>query len=217
MQATMQAIPGTRAAMEVMAGRADEAGQIQPGLEQIFVEHKELVFLAAYRITGNASDAEDVLQTVFLRLLRQERPPEIQFAKAYMHRAAVHAALDQLRRRKETQSLALEEEANLPEMASPGGGHEPGELEDWLRHALALLNPKWAEMFALRFVEGHSNREIARMMNTSAAIVAVTLHRARTQLQKEFKAPRPAAKSRAAKSTQAKITTSSEFTSGGRR
>ena len=39
-------------------------------LEQIYLEHKDLVFRAAYRVTGNLSDAEDVLQTVFLRLVR---------------------------------------------------------------------------------------------------------------------------------------------------
>ena len=46
-------------------------------LEQIFLEHKDLVFRAAYRITGNAGDAEDVLQTVFLRLLRHQDAGEI--------------------------------------------------------------------------------------------------------------------------------------------
>ena len=43
------------------------------GLEQVFLQHRELVFRAAYRVTGNASDAEDVLQTVFLRLVRQDK------------------------------------------------------------------------------------------------------------------------------------------------
>src|ERR1019366_1471223 len=41
-------------------------------LDLIF-RHHSTVFRAAYRVTGNASDAEDVLQTVFMRLLR--RPP----------------------------------------------------------------------------------------------------------------------------------------------
>ena len=38
-------------------------------LEVIFKEHHGMVFRAAYRVTGNAGDAEDVLQTVFLRLV----------------------------------------------------------------------------------------------------------------------------------------------------
>jgi DNA-directed RNA polymerase specialized sigma24 family protein len=43
-------------------------------------------------------------------------------------------------------------------------------------------------MFVLRFIEDYSNREIAGMMNTSPAVVAVILHRTRTQLKKDFKA-----------------------------
>ena len=38
------------------------------GLEQLFRAHQSLVLKAAYRVTGRMSDAEDVLQTVFLRL-----------------------------------------------------------------------------------------------------------------------------------------------------
>jgi RNA polymerase sigma-70 factor (ECF subfamily) len=42
-------------------------------------------------------------------------------------------------------------------------------------------------MFVLRFIEDYSNREIAGLMNTSPAVVAVVLHRTRTQLKKDFK------------------------------
>ena len=55
-----------------------------------------------------------------------------------------------------------------------------------LRLALATLGGRTAEMFALRFVEGHSNGEIAEMFGVSSLVVGVTLHRARKQLQKEI-------------------------------
>jgi hypothetical protein len=45
--------------------------------EQIFREHSQLVYRTAYGATGNAEDAEDVLQTIFLRLLRNELPPNL--------------------------------------------------------------------------------------------------------------------------------------------
>ena len=61
------------------------------------------------------------------------------------------------------------------------------ELRDWLRQALARLNPRWAEMFVLRFVEDLSNPEIAGLMKTSPAVVAVVLHRTRALLKKDFK------------------------------
>jgi RNA polymerase sigma-70 factor, ECF subfamily len=171
-----------QANMAVMAGE-----RYRPGLEQIFLEHKDLVFRAAYRVTGNSSDAEDVLQTVFLRLVRLEQFPEITNLPGYLHRSAVNASLDLLRGRKDAQTLSLDEDPNQAEAVSTDHGPHSAELRDWLRHALARLNPRWAEMFVLRFIEDYSNREIAALMKTSPAVVAVVLHRTRALLKKDFK------------------------------
>jgi RNA polymerase sigma-70 factor (ECF subfamily) len=182
MQATMQ-IAHPLASSQNQSG----ADQIREGLEQIFAENKDLVYRAAYRITGNGNDAEDVLQTVFLRMLRQEKPPEIRHVRAYLHRAAVNSALDLLRSRKDNQNVPLEEEdAGQIGVADGMNGVETGELRAWLRRALTRINPKWAEMFLLRYVEDYSNREIAGMMKTSSAVVAVVLHRTRALLRKDY-------------------------------
>lgn len=179
MQATMHI---TQAGMAAMA-----TSEQQPGLERVFKQHKDLVFRAAYRVTGNATDAEDVLQTVFLRLARQSTLPEIGNLPGYLHRSAVNASLDILRSRKDSRTLSLDEESNHVEPVSHGDAHLGAEVREWLRQALARLNPRWAEMFVLRFVEELNNRDIARMMNTSPAVVAVVLHRTRTQLKKDYK------------------------------
>src|SRR5438105_12140731 len=64
-------------------------------LERAFRAHHRLVFRTAYRITGNAGDAEDVLQTVFLRLLRRSRSASpLESPESYLRRAAINAALD---------------------------------------------------------------------------------------------------------------------------
>src|SRR5437667_10856411 len=70
-------------------------------IDEMFRRHHGLVYRAAYRITGNAEDAEDVLQTLFLRLLRRERPLDFQAnPQGYLHRAAVNIALDVIKLRK---------------------------------------------------------------------------------------------------------------------
>lgn len=178
-------------ALAVMVGE-----ETRPGLEQVFLKHRDLVFRAAYRITGNASDAEDVLQTVFLRLMRQENMAAVTNLSGYLHRSAVNAALDVLRRRKEAQTISLDGEPNQAHAVSLDTAGRVTELRDWLRQALARLNPRWAEMFVLRFVEDFSNREIAGMMKTSPAVVAVVLHRTRAQLKKDFKSLMKARESR---------------------
>jgi RNA polymerase sigma-70 factor (ECF subfamily) len=186
MQATMEIAQANMGAM--VAGGSDIAQPIS-GLEQVFIDHKDLVFKTAYRVTGNANDAEDILQSVFLKLLRQPQLPEIRSMRAYLHRAAINAALDLLRLRKDTQSLSLSEDENSGSIQPASKDlRESDEIRDWLRHALTRLNPKWAEMFVLRFIEDYSNREIATLLKTSSAVVAVVLHRTRAQLKKDFTA-----------------------------
>ena len=153
------------------------------GLEQLFRDHHSLVFRAAYRVTGNAGDAEDVLQTVFLRLAG--RDPEalpLDNQDSYLRRAAINAALDIVRRRQRSRESSDE---GLPERSQP----EPDgqELRDCLRHALARLAPREAEVFTLRFLEGYSNTEIAQMLRLSRVSVAVIVHRARHRLQQEIR------------------------------
>src|SRR5262249_61993238 len=69
-------------------------------IEKAFLENHEMVYKAAFRITGNASDAEDVLQTLFLRLVRREWLRDARCGwPAYLHRAALTIALDLVRTR----------------------------------------------------------------------------------------------------------------------
>jgi RNA polymerase sigma-70 factor, ECF subfamily len=178
-QATMQISQATMAAIM--------GEKVRPGLEQVFLSHKDLIFRAAYRITGNASDAEDVLQTVFLRLVRQEDISAIKNLPGYLHRSAVNAALDLLRSRKDSQTISLDADPQQEQAVSIDTAARVTELRDWLRQALARLNPRWAEMFVLRFVEDLNNCEIAGLMKTSPAVVAVVLHRTRALLKKDFK------------------------------
>jgi len=150
-------------------------------LDAIFEAHHGLVFRTAYRITGNAADAEDVLQTVFLRLLRREQTAgALENAESYLRRAAINVALDAVRAGKVKRAVPIEE---VPE---PRASEEPRELKAALIRALALLSPREAEVFALRFFEDLSNKEIARALGISQVHVAVVLHRARTGIRAEL-------------------------------
>src|SRR5215475_6081582 len=71
--------------------------------ERLFHEHHGLVYRTAYRITGSAEDAEDVLQTLFVRLLRRSEALDLEGnPRGYLHRAAVNIALDIIRLRRRT-------------------------------------------------------------------------------------------------------------------
>jgi RNA polymerase sigma factor (sigma-70 family) len=156
-------------------------------LSELFGEHHKRVLIAAYRITGSMADAEDVAQSVFLRLAASNEP--MTNAASYLYRAAINGALDSLRRRKTASTEPLEGALGI---ASAGPGSSPEmqasnrELGNILRAAIAELSPRAAEMFTLRYLEELGNREIATLMGTSQAVVAVTLHNARFRLKKRL-------------------------------
>jgi len=164
------------------------------GLEKVFLEHHGRVFRAAYRITGNAYDAEDVLQNVFLRLARRgDEAVPVANLPSYLYRSAINAALDVVRERHDQARVPFEDaEAHAIVSGSPLAERiqESAEIASWLRHALARLTPHAAEMFALRYLEDQDNKDIARMLGVSRVTVAVTLHRTRRRLEREFRAMR---------------------------
>ena len=154
-------------------------------LDSVFREHHQAVFRAAFRVTGSVADAEDVLQTVFLNVLRRASRNDDQTIRLgdqperFLARAAINAAIDMLRRRKPAADADIE-----PVSAAEHEDHVwRRELRTRLRGALAQLAPRSAEMVALRYFEGYGNVEIAAALNTTASTVAVTLHRARQHLK----------------------------------
>ena len=161
-----------------------------PDLEQIYREHHRRVIQAAYRITGNAQDAEDVLQTVFMRLVRREGGSPLSDSLGnYLHRAAINAALDVVRSRRSARATALE--GVEPTLAAadddaPDKVQGGSELKEQIRLALGHMSAKAAEIFALRYFEGYGNHEIAKMLGTSRSTVNVILHRTREKLRKEI-------------------------------
>jgi RNA polymerase sigma factor (sigma-70 family) len=158
-------------------------------LSDLFATHHRRVLMAAYRITGSMADAEDVAQSVFLRLTASDELA-VNNAGSYLYRAAINGALDLLRRRS---SAATEPLDSASAVASLARGSRPeaevatGQMLDWLRIALGELSPRAAEMFTLRYVEELDNREIAALMHTSQAVVAVTLHQVRSKLKKRLR------------------------------
>jgi len=169
-------------------GNSESFGSVS--LEQLFTQHHARVFRTAYRVTGSTADAEDVLQTVFLRLARgSEAAGALENPEGYFSRAAINASLDLLRSRKRARAVAIDDvEGGTPFVTrqNPETGHADRELRELIRTAVSRLGPTAGQMFAMRYFEGHSNNEIASLMNTSPLVVGVTLHRARARLRKEI-------------------------------
>ena len=150
--------------------------------ERLFREHSEFIFRTAYRITGCSEDAEDVVQTLFVQLMRRELPAEfLKNSKAYLYRSAVNISLNLIRSRKRNQ--CVEDPSELEDASTTEETRGQREIRQRLRIAMAELHPKAAEILLLRHVHGYTDAEIAKLLGTSRGTVAVSLFRSRRRLR----------------------------------
>ena len=172
--------------MRAVSPRLDEyielaSTPVPAGFAELYERYYETVFRAALRVTGNPADAEDAMQTVFLRVFSRGAAEEAaRRPEAYFRRAAVNAAVDVLRRR------AARPEAVFDEAAPHAAVERPLLLKEQLRRAIATLDPEEATLFLLRYVEGLSIEELAGIFGIEKNNVTVRLHRIRLRLQTEM-------------------------------
>ena len=128
-----------------MAAPMEPANPSATDLEQIFRENHALVFRAAYRVTGNAERRRRRAANRLSRMLKRDPGAEpVGNMASFLHRAAVNAALDLVRSRQNIRNIPLDElEPVLAEPAHrrPDRAQSSGEIREWLRGALARLNP----------------------------------------------------------------------------
>ena len=152
--------------------------------EQIYREYAPLVNQTAWGVLENREDAEDVLHTVFLRLLRKGFPPEFQTSpKAYFYRAAVNASLDVLKSRRRHPALHPRDVERV-ESSPPSNPNFDEETHRQVYAAIGQLPVESAEILVLRHMQNKSPSEIMKTLGVSRAVVAVRLFRARARLRK---------------------------------
>jgi RNA polymerase sigma-70 factor (ECF subfamily) len=151
----------------------------EQGFEAMFGKHRSLVYRTAFSITRSHQDAEDVLQNVFIKVLR--RDDHATFARnleGYLYRAAVNEARDIVRARTPIASdLESAEGSILAESIVDD------ERRETLQEAIAKLKPDELSILLLRYQQGYSDAEIAEMLGCSRVKVAVTLYRIRSRLK----------------------------------
>lgn len=149
--------------------------------QSLYQRHSQTVYRTALRVTGNPADAEDVLQTVFMRLLKQEQREDTGFAaEAYLRRAATNASIDVIRRR------SSQNETPIDLGRERAGPESTAFLKQRLREALSKIPAQDAELFCLKHLEGLSYEELSEQFNIERGTVASRLHRIRHTLQFEI-------------------------------
>lgn len=148
-------------------------------LERIFHEHGQLVLDTAYRLMGNAGDAEDVLQDVFLGLpAAMKSYREHGTFPSWLRRVTVRTALMKLRAERRFHEV---EHDRSVERADPKRDHPVERIA--LEGAIAGLPDALRVVFVLREVEGYSHAEIAALLAIREGTSQVRYHRAVRQLR----------------------------------
>jgi RNA polymerase sigma-70 factor, ECF subfamily len=146
-------------------------------------EHRLLTI--AYRVVGNLHDAEEVRQTVLVKLARspQKLPDASRFA-GWLRRCTVNEAISCLRRRRSDDPKRAPLDDTLADRSpSPAEGAIGAEQSKRLLQAISRLDPDLRGLVSLRFDEGLTIREIAEVVQRPPMTVHSQLMRAIGQLR----------------------------------
>lgn len=132
-----------------------------------------MVFASARRVLGNDSDAEEVTQESFLALATAARPPTAPLGP-WLHRVAVNRAIN-LKASARRRALR---EAEHGRAQPPCEGSPWASLEPLLDEALAELPERYRELVVLHYLEGKSQRQIARDLDLPRQTVGYRLEKA---------------------------------------
>lgn len=159
----------------------------------LVVEHSPMVFRLAYRMTGNVSDAEDVVQETFLKAHRSlggfdERA---RFG-TWIYRIAVNAAIDLIRRRG--RPTAARRGHDDPPVVETIASTDPlpdrlamsGQIERSVAAAMSQLSARERAAFVLRHMEGMPIERIAKILKIGPNAVKQTVFRAVQKLRREL-------------------------------
>lgn len=166
-----------------------EVGAERPGWAEIVATHSPRVYRLAYRLTGNAHDAEDLTQDVFVRVFRSLDSFVPGNFEAWLHRITTNLFLDGARRRQRIRFDALSDDAGaLLADAGPGPVErfDMTHLDGDVRAALLDLKPEFRAAVVLCDIEGLPYEEVAAVLGVKLGTVRSRIHRGRTQLRERL-------------------------------
>ena len=145
--------------------------------QDLYRLHGRALWGYLYRLTGNAADADDLLQDSFCRLLATPMATrDDDQLRAYLFRIASNASIDRWRQA----DRAARHAASVPD--APRETADTTTLRHDMSRTFRELKPQERVLLWLAHVEGTAHRDIAQTLGLKAASVPVMLFRARRKL-----------------------------------
>jgi RNA polymerase sigma-70 factor (ECF subfamily) len=151
---------------------------------RLFDEQRDLLVGVAYRIVGQLSDADDVVQEAWLRWSSADRS-DVRDPRAYLVRVTTRLAIDRLRRRAARREEYVGPWLPEPIASAPDAAEEVEIAENvslGLLVVLETLSPLERAVFVLREAFGFSHAEIAGILGRNEAAVRQLARRARAHV-----------------------------------
>lgn len=146
-------------------------------VDMVFDKYCDTVYRLAYARVGNKFDAEDILQTVFLKLCKENRAfDDCEHLKAWLLRVTINSSKNLLKSGWMRLTDSLNDSITAPK-------HEVSEVYI----EVSKLPIKYRTVIHLHYFEGYSCAEIAEITSTTEATVKTRLKRARERLGKTLK------------------------------
>lgn len=161
-------------------------------LERIFAEQQAPLTRYAARLLGDPDRARDVVQDTFVKLMAQPRDAVNGHTVEWLFTVCRHRALDVLRKEGRMKRFA-DGQVERVTAADPRPGREleHAETQAAVIRLIGKLPPNQQEVVRLKFQNGFSYKEIARITELSVSNVGFLIHTAVSRLRTEFAAQRP--------------------------
>lgn len=142
---------------------------------ELFDRYGDMVYRIALSYLRSPQEAEDVVQTVFLKLLEGCMVAYVGKERSFLAKVTINRCKDILRSAKRYVDTPLEELTLLA----------PPEEQDLFRTIMELPE-KYRVVVTLHYLEGYSFQEIAQILHISPSAVSMRLHRARDILKQQL-------------------------------
>ncbi len=152
--------------------------------------HLQRLYQYAYRLTGNADDAEDIVQTLLMRTYdKQIELEHLENPKTWLLKSLYHQFIDFTRQQKRNPSVPGNEDGS--EMLQHTNDPAPGPAQHLVHTQLSLqltnvlnqLNEEHRQLILLHDLEGYTLVEISEIMETPVGTLKSRLHRCRKTLR----------------------------------
>ncbi|HEY6318562.1 MAG TPA: sigma-70 family RNA polymerase sigma factor [Acidimicrobiia bacterium] len=154
-----------------------------PTWEEVARDHGAFLFSVAYRLAGNADDAQDLVQEALVRVRRGLERYEPGSLEGWLARIVTNVFLDEMRRRRRRPADALPDDPERVLPTTPGADEASQELSEEIQHALAEIPEDFRVPVVLCDVADQSYEQIAVALRIPVGTVRSRIHRGRRMLR----------------------------------